>query len=96
MSSCSDRAACGCRTCWPPNETRHYRLCESAPKALKHLSRYEALILDDLGYVQQNREAMEVLFTLLADRYERGSVMLTSNLPFSQWEQIFSDSVSPR
>jgi len=96
VSSCSDRAACGCRTCWPPNETRHYRLCESAPKALKHLSRYEALILDDLGYVQQNREAMEVLFTLLADRYERGSVMLTSNLPFSQWEQIFSDSVSPR
>lgn len=46
--------------------------------------------------MQQNREAMEVLFTLLADRYERGSVMLTSNLPFSQWEQIFSDSVSPR
>ena len=34
---------------------------------------------------------MEVLFTLLADRYERGSVMITSNLPFSRWEQIFKD-----
>jgi DNA replication protein DnaC len=34
---------------------------------------------------------MEVLFTLLADRYKRGSVMLTSNLPFSKWEQIFKD-----
>jgi DNA replication protein DnaC len=60
-------------------------------KKLKKLSRYDALIIDDLGYVQQEREEMEVLFTLLADRYERGSVMLTSNLPFSQWEQIFKD-----
>jgi DNA replication protein DnaC len=60
-------------------------------KKLKKLSRYDALIIDDLGYVQQSREEMEVLFTLLADRYERGSVMLTSNLPFSKWEQIFKD-----
>jgi DNA replication protein DnaC len=60
-------------------------------KKLKKLSRYDALIIDDLGYVQQEREEMEVLFTLLADRYERGSVMLTSNLPFSRWEQIFKD-----
>ncbi|MFO7765112.1 MAG: IS21-like element helper ATPase IstB [Pelovirga sp.] len=63
-------------------------------KALKRLSRYDALIIDDIGYVQQNREEMEVLFTLLADRYERGSVMLTSNLPFSQWEQIFKDPMT--
>ena len=34
---------------------------------------------------------MEVLFTLLAERYERGSVMVTSNLPFSKWEKIFKD-----
>jgi DNA replication protein DnaC len=60
-------------------------------KKLKKLSRYEALIIDDIGYVQQDREEMEVLFTLFAERYERGSVMLTSNLPFSQWEQIFKD-----
>jgi DNA replication protein DnaC len=63
-------------------------------KALKRLSRYDALIIDDIGYVQQNREEMEVLFTLLADRYERGSVMLTSNLPFSQWEKIFKDPMT--
>ena len=43
-------------------------------------------MLDDLGYVQQSREEMEVLFRLLAERYERGSVMLSSNLPFSGWE----------
>jgi len=58
---------------------------------LKKLSRYDALIIDDIGYVQQDRSEMEVLFTLLADRYERGSVMITSNLPFSKWEQIFKD-----
>jgi DNA replication protein DnaC len=61
---------------------------------LKRLDHWEALILDDLGYVQQSREEMEVLFTLLAERYERGSVLLTSNLPFSQWEQIFKDPMT--
>lgn len=64
------------------------------PKALKKLSKYELLILDDIGYVQQNREEIEVLFTLLAERYERGSVMITSNLPFSKWEQIFKDPMT--
>jgi DNA replication protein DnaC len=64
------------------------------PKAIKALGRYEALILDDLGYVQQSREEMEVLFTLLAERYERGSVLITSNLPFSKWELIFKDAMT--
>jgi DNA replication protein DnaC len=61
---------------------------------LKKLGRYEGLLIDDLGYVQQSREEMEVLFTLLADRYERGSVLITSNLPFSQWESIFKDAMT--
>lgn len=64
------------------------------PRLLKQLSKYDALIIDDIGYVQQSRDEMEVLFTLLADRYERGSVMLTSNLPFSQWEKIFKDPMT--
>jgi DNA replication protein DnaC len=63
-------------------------------RLLKRLSSYEVLILDDLGYVQQSREEMEVLFTLLAERYERGSVLLTSNLPFSQWDTIFKDPMT--
>ena len=53
-----------------------------------------AIIIDDLGYVQQDREEMEVLFTLLAQRYEKGSVMITSNLPFSKWENIFKDPMT--
>jgi len=63
-------------------------------RVLKKFSKYHALIIDDIGYVQQSREEMEVLFTLLADRYERGTVMLTSNLPFSKWEQIFKDPMT--
>src|SRR5437764_1649524 len=63
-------------------------------RVLKRLAGYEVLLLDDLGYVQQSREEMEVLFTLLAERYERGSVMLTSNLPFSGWEAIFKDAMT--
>jgi DNA replication protein DnaC len=61
---------------------------------LKRLSTFEVLIIDDLGYVQQSREEMEVLFTLLAERYERGSVMITYNLPFSKWESIFKDPMT--
>src|SRR5437588_12605825 len=61
---------------------------------LKRLAGWEAVLIDDLGYVQQSREEMEVLFTLLAERYERGSVLVTSNLPFSRWEQIFKDPMT--
>jgi len=63
-------------------------------KAIKRLAKYDGLIIDEMGYVQQNREEMEVLFTLLAERYERGSVLLTSNLPFSKWEGIFKDPMT--
>jgi DNA replication protein DnaC len=63
-------------------------------KELKRLDRFDVVILDDIGYVQQDREEMEVLFTLLAERYERRSVMITSNLVFSQWDQIFKDAMT--
>lgn len=60
-------------------------------RLMKKLSRFDVIICDDIGYVQQERSEMEVFFTLLAERYERGSVMLSSNLPFSKWEVIFKD-----
>lgn len=63
-------------------------------RAIRRFAKYDGLIIDDIGYVQQSREEMEVLFTLLAERYERGSVLLTSNLPFSKWEQIFKDPMT--
>ena len=60
-------------------------------KELKRLDRFDVVILDDIGYVQQERDEMEVLFTFLAERYERRSVMITSNLVFSKWDRIFKD-----
>lgn len=61
---------------------------------LKKMNKFDAIVIDDIGYVQHDREEMEVLFTLLAERYERGSVMITSNLPFSKWEKIFKDPMT--
>jgi len=63
-------------------------------RVLKRLSGFDAIVIDDIGYVQQSREEMEVLFTLLAERYERGTVMITSNLAFSKWEAIFKDPMT--
>lgn len=63
-------------------------------RELRRLDRYACLCLDDIGYVRQDRAEMEVLFTLLAERYERRSVMITSNLVFSQWNQIFHDDMT--
>lgn len=61
---------------------------------LKRLDRFEALLLDDLGYVQQSRDEMEVLFTLIAERYERRSLVITTNLVFSKWDEIFKDPMT--
>ena len=61
---------------------------------LKKLDKFEGVLIDDIGYIQQDREEMEVLFTLLAERYERRSVMITTNLVFSRWEQIFKDPMT--
>jgi len=63
-------------------------------RELRRLDRFDAVILDDLGYVQQDRSEMEVLFTFLAERYERKSVVITSNLVFSQWDRIFKDPMT--
>ena len=61
---------------------------------MKKLDQYEVVVLDDIGYVQQSREEMEVLFTFLSERYERRSLMITSNLLFSDWDKIFKDPMT--
>jgi DNA replication protein DnaC len=63
-------------------------------RMLRRLDHFEVVILDDIGYVQQHRDEMEVLFTFLAERYERRSVMITSNLVFSEWDKIFKDPMT--
>jgi DNA replication protein DnaC len=64
------------------------------PKALRSLDVFDAIILDDLGYVQQTADEAEVLFTLMAERYERRSIIITSNLVFSEWGRIFKSPMT--
>jgi len=64
------------------------------PQALRRFDGYDALILDDLGYIQQSPEEAEVLFTLMAERYERRSLLISSNLVFSEWERIFKNPMT--
>lgn len=61
---------------------------------IKELDKYEALIIDDISYIPQNRDETDVLFVLLAQRYETRSVVITSNLPFSKWDTIFKDPMT--
>jgi len=64
------------------------------PRALRKLDNFELIVLDDIGYVQQSAEEIEVLFTLLAERYERRSLLITSNLVFNEWDQIFKNPMT--
>lgn len=64
------------------------------PKTLRKLDNFDLVILDDIGNMNQSPEEAEVLFTLLAERYERRSTALTSNLVFSEWDRIFKNKMA--
>jgi DNA replication protein DnaC len=64
------------------------------PRMLRKLDHFEVIILDDLGYLKHRADEAEVLFTLIAERYERRSLILTSNMVFSQWEEIFQSPMA--
>ena len=79
---------------WLPTSTLVQRLLAAKrdlrlPQELAKLDKFACVILDDLGYIQQDRDEMEVLFTFFSERYERKSIMLSTNLVFSEWERIF-------
>ena len=84
---------------WTPTATLVQELLAAKrdlrlPHALAKLDRYECGFLDDIGYVQHDRDEMEVLFTFLAERYERRSVAISTNLVFSDWNRIFKDPMT--
>jgi DNA replication protein DnaC len=64
------------------------------PQTLRKLDSFDLLIVDDLGYLPQGDHESEVLFTLMAERYERRSLAITSNLVFSEWNQIFPNPMA--
>jgi DNA replication protein DnaC len=61
--------------------------------ALHKLDKYAVLILDDFGYVKKSEQETHVLFELIAHRYETGSLIITSNQPFAEWDRIFPDQM---
>jgi DNA replication protein DnaC len=84
---------------WMPSSLLIQRLLAAKrdlrlPQELSKLDKFACVVLDDIGYVQHDRDEMEVLFTFLAQRYERKSVMLTTNLVFSEWQRIFKDPMT--
>lgn len=62
-------------------------------EALMKLDKYSVLILDDIGYVQKTSEETSVLFKLIAHRYERYSLIITSNQSFEEWDELFDNTV---
>ena len=69
------------------------RLEYKLPEMLAHLGKIPLLILDDIGYVKKDQHETSVLFDLIADRYESSSIIITANQPFSDWDNIFPDSM---
>jgi len=65
----------------------------SLDDALKKLNKYELLILDDIGYVKKSDSESQVLFELIAHRYERNSLLITTNQAFSEWDSIFGNNM---
>ena len=59
---------------------------------LAKLSRFELLVVDEVGYIPFSAEGAQLLFQVFSDRYEKGSVIVTSNLPFAQWTSVFGDA----
>jgi DNA replication protein DnaC len=84
---------------WTPTSTLVQRLLAAKrdlrlPQELAKLDKYACVILDDIGYIQHDRDEMEVLFTFLSERYERKSVLISTNLVFSEWERIFKNPMT--
>jgi len=75
------------------NELIEARQEKALQRLLQRYVRYELVILDELGYIPFSKEGSELLFQVLAERHEKGSVMITTNLGFADWTQVFGDPV---
>ena len=66
------------------NQISHYK---------KQFEKYDLVILDELGYVSFDKEGSEILFNLISNRINVGSILITTNLPFDRWNETFQDPI---
>ena len=59
----------------------------------RRFEKFDLVILDELGYVSFDKEGCEILFNLLSNRNDKGSIIITTNLTFDRWEEIFKDAM---
>jgi DNA replication protein DnaC len=78
--------------CGLANELIEARYEKDLQRILRRYASFGLLILDELGYIPFSKEGAELLFQVLAERHERGSVIITSNLGFGDWTQVFGDA----
>lgn len=75
------------------NELIEAREERELQRLLNRYSKYDLLILDELGYIPFSKEGSELIFQVLAERHERGSLIITTNLGFADWTKVFGDPV---
>jgi DNA replication protein DnaC len=92
-------AACGqgistrfVNCCGVSNELIEAQTERRLSRVIQKYARYGLVVVDELGYVPFSRESAELLFQVLAERHERGSVIITTNLGFADWTQVFGDA----
>ena len=77
-----------------PYLTTAHRQNQLADALKRFVNPYRLLIIDEIGYLPMSREQANLFFQVIAKRYERGSLIVTSNLPFGQWDQTFADDAT--
>ena len=94
IEACKNNCRTRFTTCYGlVNELVDARQERAIQRIMQKYARYDLLILDELGYIPFSREGSELLFQVLAERYEKGSVVITTNLGFADWTQVFGDPV---
>lgn len=86
--------------CWFTSTSNLIEKLQEAKQSLnlanlwKKLDRYHLIVCDELGYIPQNKDGADLFFQFISQRYERRSIMITTNLTYSQWDEVFIDKVT--
>jgi len=85
------RVAFAATTGWITRLSAAHRI-DRLDTELRKIARYGLIVIDEVGYIPFDTEAANLFFQLVSTRYEKSSIILTSNLPFSRWGQVFGEA----